>query len=223
MRARRLRTPLAAAILALGLAMPLAAAIGAPTDGKLTIGAEDSPVTYGSSTTIRGKLLADPVKSNVPVLLQHQPAPYTGEFETIDTTTTNGKGAYSFGDVGPDQHTRYRVRSAVPQAVSREVPVEVRINVVLRLSDRTPRAGERVRFYGTAAPEHDGRVVYIQRRNKGGKWRTSKRVALHDAGDELSRFATRIRVRRDGTYRAKVFHDADHADGASRPKRATVG
>jgi hypothetical protein len=102
------------------------------------------------------------------------------------------------------------------------VVVQVRIKVVLRLSDRTPVRGQRVTFSGTASPEHDGRLVYIQRRTRTGNWRTIRRTVLKDAGSEFSTFRKGIRIRRDSTYRAKVFHDSDHADGTSRRKRANV-
>ncbi len=192
-----------------------------PITGELTISAEDRRLTYGRRTTIRGRLKGT-LKAGVPVNLQHNPAPYTGGPQTVATATTSTSGRYSFRNVEPDRHTRYRVVSTVPQATSKEVLVEVRIKVVLRLDDRTPRRGQRVRFYGTAAPEHDGRLVYIQRRNAAGRWRTAKRTVLEDAGDELSIFSKRIRVRRKGTYRALVFHDSDHRDSTSRPKRARV-
>ena len=227
MKAISPKTRLLIAAIPLALLLPLGAAAAPSADGlttvpaELTISAEDGAVSYGSSTTIRGKLKTSPVQSGVPVLLQQKPSPYTTDFETVDTATTDSKGRYSFR-ITPDLNTRYRTTTAVPQAFSKEVQVDVRVKVVLRLSDSTPSAGERVKFRGTAGPEHDGQLVYIQRRNRSGKWRTSKKVALQDAGDELSRFATRIRVRRTGTYRAKVFHDADHADGTSRPKRARV-
>jgi hypothetical protein len=100
--------------------------------------------------------------------------------------------------------------------------VEVRFKVALRLSDRTPLRGQRVRFFGTVAPEHDGRLIAIQRRTAAGNWRTVKRTVLKDAGSEFSSFRKRVKIRRDGVYRAKVFHDADHVDGASRPKLVDV-
>jgi hypothetical protein len=91
----------------------------------------------------------------------------------------------------------------------------------LHLSDRTPRRGQRVRFYGTAAPEHDGRAVYIQKLTATG-WRGVTHTFLKDAGTELSKYSKRIRVRRNGTYRARVYHRLDHADGTSRSRRAIV-
>jgi hypothetical protein len=90
--------------------------------------------------------------------------------------------------------------------------------VVLRVSDRTPRAGQRVRFYGTAAPQHDGRTVRLQRQTSTGSWTTVARTSLRDAGDERSSFSHRMRVRRDGVYRARVYRDANHATGTSGSK-----
>ena len=101
------------------------------------------------------------------------------------------------------------------------VVVRVAIRVKLRLSDRTPRRGQRVRFYGGAGPEHDGRNVYIQKLTSAG-WRGVSRTLLKDAGTELSKFSKRIRVRRNGTYRARVYHRLDHADGISPTRRAIV-
>jgi hypothetical protein len=45
---------------------------------------------------------------------------------------------------------------------------------------------------------------------------------LKDAGSEFSKFSKRGRVWRDTAYRARVFHDSDHADGTSGRKRANV-
>jgi hypothetical protein len=200
---------------------PAAQSAPPPTSGQLTISASPNPITFGGATTVSGRLKKGAVKAPVPVTLQENPAPFTG-FKDVATTTTDAEGKYSFTGVRPEQNTRYRTRTAIPDATSAELLVEVRIKVVLRLSDRTPQRGQLVTFSGTASPEHDGRIVYIQRRTSTGNWRTVRRTVLKDAGSEFSRFSKRIRVRRDTTYRAKVFHDSDHADGTSRRKRANV-
>jgi len=116
------------------------------------------------------------------------------------------------------------VAAAIPDpcslgATSRELLVSVRIKVALHLAERTPPAGERVRFYGSATPAHDGQPVLIQRRRRDGHWRTVKTTLLADAGNELSSFSTKIRVRSAGTYRARVPHDSEHAGGTSKRKR----
>ena len=222
---KRLRLLIAASMATAGaVALPLTAgaAPGDVTKADLTISSGDNPIGFDESTTISGRLRNATVKTGVVVTLQENPYPYTGGYQTAGTATTGTNGRYSFPDVSPEQNTRYRVTSTLPQAVSAEHLIEVRIKVVLRLSDSTPSRGERVRFYGTATPEHDGRLVNIQRRSASGRWRTVKKTVLRDAGTELSAFGTRIRVRRDGTYRARVYHDANHEDGTSRTKRASV-
>lgn len=213
----------------LAVALPLAAALAAvpgqaakpPAAGNLTIGAVPNPIVYNASTVISGKLKGK-LNSSIAVALVGNEAPYTGGYDPVATTTTDGNGDYRFTGVRPLLNTRYHVSTVVPPETSADVLVQVRIKVVLRLSDSTPRKGQRVRFYGTAAPEHDGRLVYIQRQSSTGKWRTLARTALKDAGTEFSKFSRRMRVRRSATYRARVFHDSDHADGTSRPKHATV-
>jgi hypothetical protein len=209
------------AVLALLASQP-AAQDPPPTSGQLTISASPNPITFGRATTVSGRLKKGAVKAAVPVTLQENPAPFTAGFQNVATTATDTDGKYSFTDVQPEQNTRYRTKTAVPDATSAELLVEVRIKVVLRLSDRTPLRGQRVTFSGTASPEHDGRLVYIQRRTRTGNWRTVRRTVLKDAGSEFSTFSRGIRIRRDTTYRAKVFHDSDHADGTSRRKRANV-
>jgi hypothetical protein len=212
---------LAATVVA-ALSAPLVAGGDPVITADITIGADDSPVDYGDSVTISGRLKNTTLKSGVVLSLEAKPAPFTGDYETIATTQSSRNGHYVFAHVVPTEHTRYRVTSTVPQGTSDEVLVEVRIKVALRLSDKTPHKGENIRFYGTASPEHDGRTVYIQRRSFTGRWHSVKKTVLKDAGTELSRFSKHYRVRRDGSFRARVFHDSDHADGTSGTKHANV-
>jgi len=216
---------LTACVLA-ALSAPLIAggAPGSPVTtaaAELTIGADDSPITYDSFTTVSGRLKNTKTRSGVTVSLQKKPYPYTGAYQTTKTTTTSANGRYKFG-AAPTENSRFRVISTTPQAVSDEVLIEVAIKVVLRLSDSTPHKREVIRFRGTASPEHDGRTVYIQRKSHTGRWHSVKTTVLKDAGTELSRFSKRYRIRRDGSFRARVFHDSDHEDGTSRTKRANV-
>jgi hypothetical protein len=92
----------------------------------------------------------------------------------------------------------------------------------LRLSDRTPARGQRVRLSGTLCPEHDGVAIALQRRTPSG-WRTVARPVLKDVvGATCSSYAKRLRVRRDSAYRARFTGDADHVAGNSRVRRAAV-
>jgi hypothetical protein len=194
------------------------AASAPPSKADLTIAAKPLTITFGQATTISGKVKG-PLKDPVPVTLQQNPYPFTdGSFEDSATTLTAGNGDYAFSGVRPARNTRYRTTALVPPQTSAEVEVQVRIRVALHLSDRTPRAGQRVRFYGTAAPAHDGRTLRIQRQTQTGTWKTVARTGLRDAGDERSKFSRRVRVGRDGVYRARVYHDADHATGTSGRK-----
>jgi hypothetical protein len=78
------------------------------------------------------------------------------------------------------------------------------MRVTLRVDHRRPSRGQRVRFFGSVRPQHDGRIVQLQRRGGGGRYRTIARTRLRDAGDARSTFRRRLRVFRDGVYRARV-------------------
>jgi hypothetical protein len=192
-----------------------------PGNADLTIAAKPATLTFGQATTIAGKVKGpnDPIV----VTLQQNPYPFTdGAFEAAGTTPSANNGNYSFTGVRPARNTRYRVTALVPPQTSGDVEVLVRIKVVLRVSDRTPAAGQRVRFYGTAAPQHDGRTVRLQRQTATGSWKTIARTSLRDAGGDRSKFSRRMRVRRDGVYRARVYRDTDHATGTSGQKSVDV-
>lgn len=195
-----------------------AQASSAPPAGNsdLTISAKPTTITFGQATTISGKLKGP--KDPITVTLQQNPYPFTDAFETAGTKPTADNGDYSFTGVRPAENTRYRVTTVAPALASSDVDVLVRIKVVLRVSDRTPRAGQRVRFYGTAAPQHDGRTVRLQRQTSTGSWTTVARTSLRDAGEERSSFSRRMRVSRDGVYRARVYRDVNHATGTSGSK-----
>lgn len=188
---------------------------------NLTITAKPTTITFGQATTISGKVKG-PSKDAAVVTLQQNPYPFNDAFADAATVVSANKGNYSFSGVRPALNTRYRVTTLVPLETSSVVEVLVRIKVVLRVSDRTPSAGQRVRFFGTAAPQHDGRTVRIQRQTTTGSWKTVARTALRDAGAERSKFSRSMRVRRDGVYRARVYRDADHATGTSGPKSVDV-
>ena len=192
-----------------------------PGNPNLTITAKPTLITFGQATTISGKVKGAGKDAAV-VTLQQNPYPFNDAFTDAGTVVSANKGNYSFSGLRPALNTRYRVTKLVPPDTSSEVEVLVRIKVVLRVSDRTPSAGQRVRFFGTAAPQHDGRTVRIQRQTTTGSWKTVARTALRDAGAERSKFSRRMRVRRDGVYRARVYRDADHATGTRGPKSVDV-
>ena len=100
--------------------------------------------------------------------------------------------------------------------------VTVRAAVSLRLSDRTPRRGQRVTFSGRVCPEHDTVTIALQRRSSTG-WKTIASPVLADIPNvACSSYSVVRRVRRDGRFRARFLGDTDHAAGNSRVKRARV-
>jgi hypothetical protein len=187
----------------------------------VTIAATPRVVTFGRPVTIAGRATGRP---NDKVDLEQTPFPFTDPFKNAAQGTTDSAANFSF-QVTPALNTRYRAVVKSPPATSADVTVLVRTKVGLRLSDRTPRRGARVRFKGSVLPAHDGSRVRIQRRTSAG-WRTIARPVLRTAtpvgGVERSKYRRRIRVRRDGTYRTVMPRHGDHARGKSIRRRARV-
>jgi hypothetical protein len=167
--------------------------------------------------TLSGKLVGAKVDAKS-VTVRQDPFPIDG-FANAGSATTNATGDWSLA-LKPSANTRYQAHSG--KADSPAVDVMVRPAVSLKLSDRTPKRGTRVRFSGMLCPEHDGVAIALQRRTATG-WHTVAKPVLKDvAGATCSSYAKRLRVRRDSAYRARFLGDADHAAGNSRVRRAQV-
>jgi hypothetical protein len=187
----------------------------------VTIAATPRVVTFGRPVTIAGQVAGRPATK---VELEQTPFPFTDPFKNAGQGTTDAAANYSF-QVTPALNTRYRVTAKSPPATSADVTVLVRTRVGLRLGDRTPPRGARVRFKGSVLPAHDGSRVRIQRRTSTG-WKTIARPLLRAAapldGVARSRYGRRIRIRRSGAYRTVMPAHGDHARGKSRKRRAIV-
>ena len=218
--------------LAAAAALPAAAAAhhqpghqgGPDSGGNLSISAT-SPVTWGRSTIVTGKLTAVNPNTGIAVDLEADPFPFEDSgFARVAGGVTDANGDYRL-TAKPTLHTRYRVVAKTsPPVTSAAATVLVRIQVKFAVSDSTPRTGSLVRFSGTACPEHDGKVASIQRRTSTGSYRTVARATLADTGGACSSYARRLRIRSDGTYRVKVpSGDADHSTGISRRIRINAG
>jgi hypothetical protein len=203
-------------------ALPLGAAAQKPKDNKVTLSAAPNPIRFANATTLSGKVTG-PDHAGVAVTLRADPFPVDAD-SGVATATTDANGDFQLTGIMPDRNTRYSVSAKTsPPVESAVVDVLVRVRVTLRLGDATPRVGQRVRFFGSAAPQHDGSVVRIQRRRATGSWKTVGLTLLRDAGDERSRYSRRLRIRRDGTYRARVIAvDGDHLSGISRRRSVDV-
>lgn len=197
--------------------LPTAASAAKPpvnNNGQLSIAANPNQVTAGRGVVISGKLKGASNVGQV-IALQANPFPFAG-FVTSATTSTDASGNYRF-TATPRINTRFRVQTTTltPSQTSGELTVPVAPRISFSLSDRTPKSGQLVRFYGFVWPSHDGRTARIQRRTSTGSWRTIARTTLKDDGELRSRYSRRLRVNTTGTFRIQLLADADHATGYS--------
>jgi hypothetical protein len=178
-------------------------------------------VTFGKPTTLTGKLTGAKSNAGQTVDIQADTAPFEGTYVTVASPVTDANGNFTATNA-PTALTRYRAR-VKPATTSPTTDVTVRLRVGVRVSDRTPRRGARVRFSGTVAPAHDGFAVRIQRRTRTGGWVTVARTTLRDAGTDVSRYAKRVKVSRTGTYRVRVpSSDPNYLAGTSGRRTLTV-
>ena len=179
---------------------------------SLTIAAKPNPVVYGGGVSVDGKLTSA-ARAGKNLILESDPFPFENNFLNVANTTTAASGNYAFTQQ-PGLNTRYRVRQG--NLLSPVVTVLVRIRLGLRVSDRTPDRGERVRFSGLACPQHVGSLIRFQRR-VSGSWVTVARTRTV-AATRCSSYSRRVRVVRDGLYRTVVAGHDDHARGISRTR-----
>jgi hypothetical protein len=208
-----------------GADMTFATPAAAPGTPVITIAASPRTVTYGKSTTIAGTVTGNG-STGAKVSLLQNPFPFTGAFSKTADGTTSSTGAFSF-TVTPTVNTRYKLDAKTsPSSSSAEFLVPVRVKVTLRLGDRTPASGQRVRFRGTVTPAHDGTQARIQRKTASG-WKTIRTSTLVAGtpvnGVAVSKYSKRIRIRKTSRYRTVVVPtDGDHVRGKSARKRAVV-
>jgi hypothetical protein len=185
--------------------------------------AKPNPVRFGSPTVVSGRLTGGMVSGVQLRIEADDTRPYGDSYKQVDlptggpaTATSDQSGKYAF-TLKPERNSQYRVIAQTsPRLTSAPLLVTVRMHVGFLVGDMTPRAGSRVVFRGTVRPEHDGSIAMIQRRSSTGAFVTVARTTLRDAGTVFSTYRTRLRIRRDGTYRVKVRGDADHVNGFSR-------
>lgn len=178
----------------------------------LTIAAKPTTIVFGGATVISGRLRGQNNAGRT-VALRADGYPFNVGDAVVATTQTSSNGSYSFTQ-RPDRNTNYQVTLGAVR--TERVRVNVRFRMSFAASDYTPRAGQVVRFRGRACPESDGATVSIQRRSSTGRYRTVRRTRLRAAAT-CSTYSRRVRVNRDGTYRATV-DDAARARGYSRSR-----
>ncbi len=178
----------------------------------LTLAAKPTTIAFGGATVISGRLRG-PNNAGRTVALRADGYPFNVGDMVVARTQTDSNGSYSFSQ-RPDRNTNYQVTAG--GARTERVRVNVRFRISFAASDYTPRAGRLVRFRGRACPESDGAIVSIQRRASSGRYVTVRRTRLRAAAT-CSTYSRRLRVHRDGTYRATV-DDAARARGYSRSR-----
>ncbi|HEX4818549.1 MAG TPA: hypothetical protein VFV66_37915, partial [Nonomuraea sp.] len=158
-------------------------------NATLTIAVSPTPITFGTYTGISGQLSSK--QQGIALILQAQPHPFTGNFEDVGTTTTLADGNYTFSHL-PSMNTHYRVVTKEKPAVrSPEAGVQVRWKVSFGLSDRTPKKGTRVRFYGTVKPAYPNGTVLIQKKTAAG-WKTVKQTVMTTGTAAASKYSVRL-------------------------------
>jgi len=210
------RLTLAVLAVAALAALPIATGGAVQPSHHLTLTSSPNPVVFFRTVALSGKLSGSNHAGRA-VTIQKDRFPYD-HFVNAGTATTSSSGAFAF-TAHPPSNTRYRAK--VGGTTSPVVTERVRIRTRLRLSDRTPAAGQRVRFFGRACPQHDGATVRIQRFSRTlHRWVTKRSTVLRDIpGSSCSKYSKRLRVRRDGTFRTVVVsNDPAYANGVSRKR-----
>lgn len=222
---RRSRLALAGAAAATAALAP-SLGTGAPPNpqptARLSIEASPSLITWGTQAGIGGQVTGrrGPM-SGRSVTLEADAFPF-GSFTQLGTATANARGQFSFL-VRPADNTRYRVLAEgrnAPQ--SNDVLVYVRMRASLRVGHAFPERGERVEFFGSVTPAHDGLTVHIQKRNPDGTYRNVARTTLTAGSGVSSRFEARIPIYRNGWYRVLAPSHDDHTKAVSAPRLVRV-
>jgi hypothetical protein len=180
-----------------------------------------NPVTYGKTIQVTGALKGKP-SANMPIALQQAPFPYTA-YVAVGAATTSATGAYAFS-VLPLINTRYRIMTTAttPQIISGELAQVVNQKISFSVSDKTPKKGSKVRFYGKVTPARDGSYVSVQKRSVTGAFNTVTKIKLVDAGDASSTYSKRIRISKNAVYRVIVPATVSLGAGTSATRSLRV-
>ena len=189
-----------------------------PGQQGVTLRLSAAQVTFSQPVTSTASVKG--VKAGVGVTLQRRPST-SQTWSDVETKPTDAKGDASFS-TRPRRNDFYRaIARTTPEQTSAEALVNVAPLVGFRVSDSTPRAGQRVRFSGTVRPRHNGRRVYVQRKLGAGSFVTIRKATLRAATSTYSKYSLRVRVRRTATYRVRILGHADHVMGVSRERVLT--
>jgi hypothetical protein len=177
-------------------------------------------VLPGAPVAISGTLVNGAADAGRQVQLYERRAPFPGTWAVLQEGTAGADGSYAFSVV-PVRKAYYSVVAPATATAGREASpgllVTVRRKVSIKVSDRTPRKNELVRFSGFISPSYPlgpGAVATLQRRDKSGAFTNVKAALLKAAGDFTS-YRVRVRVKRPGVYRIAVPSSTYYGSGAS--------
>jgi hypothetical protein len=211
----KLTAALAAALACAVLAVPAAAQDPAPVVNFST-----RNVLPGGSVAITGTLVNGAGDAGRQVQLYERRAPFPGTWAVVHEGVAGPDGSYAF-TVVPVRKAYYSVVAPATATLGREASpgllVTVRRKVSIKVSDRTPRKHQLVRFSGFISPSYPlgpGAVATLQRRNKSGAFVNVKAALLKAAGAYTS-YRVHIRLESAGVYRIAVPSSTYYGSGAS--------
>lgn len=172
---------------------------------SLGMTATPNPVPYGSATTLSGAL-AGTGGGGRTIQIQQEAFPFTTGFANYgNPLVTAADGSFSLPVAGLLANAQFRaITTEGKQLASPPVMVGVAPVVRTEVSTTRPRRGRHVRFAGSITPRWIPAQVAIQRRARDGRWITVAGTITRSFGARKARYAKRVRVRRDGTYRVFV-------------------
>jgi hypothetical protein len=177
-------------------------------------------VLPGAPVAISGTLVNGAADAGRQVQLYERRAPFPGTWAVLQEGAAGADGSYSF-NVVPVRKAYYSIVAPATATAGREASpgllVTVRRKVSIKVSDRTPRKSQLVRFSGFISPAYPlgpGAVATLQRRDKTGAFTNVKAALLKAAGDFTS-YRVRVRVKTPGVYRIAVPSSTYYGSGAS--------
>jgi hypothetical protein len=177
-------------------------------------------VLLGAPVTVSGTLVNGAADAGRQVQLYERRAPFPGTWAVAQEATAGADGSYSF-TISPPRKAYYSVVAPATATVGREASpgflVAVRRKVRIKVSDRTPRKNQLVRFSGFISPAYPlgpSSVATLQRRDHTGAFANVKAVLLRAAGT-VSSYRVRVHVRQPGAYRVFVPASTFLSTGAS--------
>ncbi|HEX7299947.1 MAG TPA: hypothetical protein VF257_13185 [Solirubrobacteraceae bacterium] len=177
-------------------------------------------VLLGAPVTVSGTLVNGAADAGRQVQLYERRAPFPGTWAVSQEGAAGADGSYSF-TVMPPRKAYYSIVAPATATAGRQASpgflVAVRRKVSIKVSDRTPRKDQLVRFSGFVSPSYPlgpSSVATLQRRDHTGAFANVKAVLLKAAG-AFSSYRVRVHVRRAGTYRVYVPASTFFSTGAS--------